>query len=193
MSAVSPPPPRPRHWTRDEFYQLAELGFFRDQRAERIEGQIVVQSPQNWPHASATDRTHEHLRVAFGPGFWVRMQLPLALGQNSDPEPDISVVPGRREDYTDHPTAAVLVVEVADSSLSEDRNRKASAYAAAGIPEYWIVNLIDRTLEVYRVPRLDASQPSGWAYTDETVFTSGQAVAPLAVPTITVAVADLLP
>jgi Uma2 family endonuclease len=187
------PTPGPRYWTRDEFYRLAELGFFRGQRAERLGGQIMVQSPQNWPHACATDRAGDVLRTAFGPGFWVRTQLPLALGQDSDPEPDVSVVRGRREDYTDHPTAAVLVVEVADSTLSEDRDHKLGIYAAAGVPEYWIVNLIDRTLEVYLLPRPDPVHPSGWAYSPATVLRPGRTLSPLGMPNVSVAVGDLLP
>lgn len=95
----------------------------------------MVQSPQNGPHASTTDRVHESLRVAFGAGFWVRIQLPLAFGLGSDPEPDVSVVTGRFEDYTNHPTAAVLVVEVRDATLGTDRTGMMSLYAAAGVPD----------------------------------------------------------
>jgi Uma2 family endonuclease len=191
--ATAAAPPGPRTWTRDEFYRLAELGFFDGQRAERIEGQIVVQSPQNWPHASATDRVAEALRRVFGNSAWGRAQLPLALGQGSDPEPDVSVVAGRREAYSDHPTSALLVVEVSDSSLALDRGPKASLYAAAGVPEYWIVNLVHVRLEVYRDPRPDPAQPSGAGYASAATLTAGQAVSPLAAPVATLAVADLLP
>ena len=97
----------PRLWTRDEFYRMADLGFFDGQKAERLEGEIVVQSPQKWPHASTIERVYTSLKPAFGPGFWVRMQFPLEFGLWSDPEPDVSVVLGRRQDYTNHPQAAV--------------------------------------------------------------------------------------
>ncbi len=153
----------------------------------------MVQSPQNWPHASATDKAGDTLRTVFGAGFWVRTQLPLALGQDSDPGPDVSVVRDRREDDTDHPTAAVLVAEVADSSLAEDRDRKAGIYAAAGVPEYWIVNLIDRTLEVYLLPGPDPVHPSGWSYGPAAVLAPGQTVNPLGMPGVSVRVDDLLP
>lgn len=186
-------PPGPRFWTREEFYRLADLGFFRGQRAERIEGQITVLSPQKWPHSCSADKTGEVLKAAFGTGYWVRTQLPLALGQSSDPEPDVSVVVGRREDYTDHPTSAVMIVEVADTSLSEDRNRKGSAYAAAGIPDYWIVNVIDRTLEVYRNPTPDPSRSSGWGYSSRTILQATDSIEPLARPGVPVLAADLLP
>jgi len=182
----------PRRWTREEFYRLADLGFFDGQRAERIEGEIMVQSPQNWPHASATDRVCEVLRGAFGTGFWVRMQLPLALGQASDPEPDVSVVTGRRDDFTDHPTTAVLVVEVSDTTLATDRTRKMSLYAAAGVPEYWVVNLVDGLLEVYRGPVSDPGQPSGHRYAHLTPLSPADAVSPVARPGVSIPVAAIL-
>lgn len=174
-----------RRWTREEFYRLADLGFFVGQKAERLEGQIVVQSPQNWPHSNGVCNAHETLHALMGDRFWVRMQLPLELGQESDPEPDVSVVPGRRQDYAGgHPTAAALVVEVSDSTLATDRGWKQRLYAAAGVPEYWIVNLPDGQLEVYRRP-----EPGGYA--DRQIRRPGDAVAPLADPATVVAVADL--
>jgi Uma2 family endonuclease len=137
-------PPQPRKWSREEYYHLGNLGFFRNQRVERIGGAIMVRSPQTWPHASTTDRVAVVLRGGFGPAAWVRTEMPLEFGLTSDPEPDVSVVPGRIEDYTDHPTTALLVVEVSDTSLAFDRGDKASLYAAAGIADYWIVNLNER-------------------------------------------------
>ena len=81
----TPPDPGPRYWTREEYYRLADLGFFRGQRAERIGGQIMVPGPQTFAHSATIDKAAEALRGAFGSGFWVRMQLPLELGQSSDP------------------------------------------------------------------------------------------------------------
>lgn len=185
--------PQPRRWTREEYYRLGEMGMFLNQRAELIEGKIMVLSPQKWLHASSVDRVAEVLRCALPAGFWVRMQLPLSLGQVSDPEPDISVVAGRREDYTDHPSKAVLLVEVSDSTLVFDRIQKASLYAHAGIADYWIVNLVDRRLEVRRTPATDSTQPYGYAYADLTTLLPPATVHPLAAPTVGVAVADLLP
>ena len=200
MSAVLSPPlstppavgPHPRKWTREEYYRLAELGFFQGQRAERIGGYIMVMSPQNWPHTNSTCRADELLRVVFTATAWVRTQMPLALGLSSDPEPDVSVVPGRIENYTDHPTTALLVVEVSDTSLAFDRGDKASLYAAAGIADYWIVNLNERQLEVYRDPQPDPTQPFGARYAQVTILGPGASVAPLAMPQTPVAVADLL-
>lgn len=180
-ATLAPPLPQlvglaPRLWTRDEFYRMAELGFFDGQKAERLEGEIVVQSPQKWPHASTIERVFTSLKTVFATGFWVRMQFPLEFGLWSDPEPDVSVVLGRMADYTNHPRAAVLVVEVSDTTLWADRGRKLSLYAAARVPEYWIVNLPDDRLEVYRDPVPDPARPSGWGYATTQTFARGDAV-----------------
>lgn len=193
LPVPAPAAPRPRLWTRAEFYRLGELGFFRGQRAERIGGQIVVMSPQNWPHAVATDKATETIRAAFGAGFWVRSQLPLELGQSSDPEPDVSVVAGKRGDYTDHPRTAVLVVEASDSSLAYDRGEKANLYAAAGIADYWVLDVANGRLEVFRDPQPDPAAPFGAGYTRVAAYGPGESVAPLSLPAVPVAVADLLP
>ena len=110
----------------------------------------------------------------------------------SEPEPDIAVVRGRIEDYRDaHPTSPVLVVEVADSSLARDRGRKGSLYARAGVPDYWIVNLTDGVLEIYRDPRRTAA--GRWRYAAVRVGKPRATVSPLAAPRARIRVADLLP
>jgi Uma2 family endonuclease len=190
---VTPAEPDKRRWSRDEYYRMAELGWFDGQRVELIDGDVMVQSPQKFGHYAAVDRVAEALRDVFGPGFWVRQQAPMGFGAFSEPEPDVSVVAGRREDYTDHPTTAALVVEVSDTTLPYDRNRKASLYAAAGVADYWIVNLVDLRVEVYRQPGPDGSQPYGAGYADRQVLLPPAAAAPLAVPGGSVAVARLLP
>ena len=184
--------PTPRLWTREEYYRMGELGFFHGQRVELIEGEIMVLSPQNWPHTLTVARVGEALHRALGAGFWVRMQFPLNLS-SSDPEPDVSVVGGRIEDYSDHPTTAVLIVEVSESTLAFDRKRKASLYARAGIADYWIVNLVDHQLEVRRDPRPDPSQYYGHGYASVTTLVPPAVVQPLAAPQVSLAVADLLP
>jgi len=145
--------PVPRRWTRDEYAAMGEAGLFDGQRVELIAGEVVVTvSPQNWPHASTLDRVARVIGRAFGPGYWVRTQLPLALLPDSEPEPDVSVVPGGVDDYDAHPSRALLVVEVSVTTLAYDRREKAGLYARAGVPEYWVVNLIDGQVEVYRGP-----------------------------------------
>jgi Uma2 family endonuclease len=188
----APDEPTPRRWTREEYYRMGDLGFFHGQRVELIEGEIMVLSPQNWPHTLTVARVGEALHRVLGTGFWVRMQFPLNLS-TSDPEPDVSVAAGRIEDYSDHPTTAVLVVEVSDSTLAYDRKRKASLYARAGIADYWIVNLVDKQLEVRRDPRPDPSQHYGHGYASLTILVPPAVVNPLAAPQVSLAVADLLP
>jgi Uma2 family endonuclease len=185
--------PHPRLWTKAEYYRLGELGFFANQRAELIGGEIVVLSPQKWPHGSTADRATEVLRNALGSGFWVRMQLPLDLGLVIEPEPDVSVVRGRREDYTAHPTTAVLVVEVSDTTLVYDQTVKTSLYAAGGMADYWIINLVQLQLEVYRQPIPDPTEPHGYRYADVAIYSRGQTISPLAAPSLVIAVADLVP
>jgi Uma2 family endonuclease len=195
MATVTPDfaEPRQRPFTRAEYDRMGELGWFHGQRTELIEGEVVVLSPQKWPHASTTDRVAEVLRKAFGPGFWVRAQLPVNLGTFSEPEPDVSVVAGAREDYTDHPTSAVLLVEVSDATLWYDRNRKASLCARAGIADYWIVNLVDGQLEVRRNPVPDGTQFYSFSYASLSDLGPAESIIPLARPQVSIPVADLLP
>ena len=177
-------------WTREAFEKLAEVGLIDpDARLELIDGEILQKmSPQSSRHATAVLLVAEALRSVFAsPAYTVRVQLPLALGPYSEPEPDVAVVEGTPRRYREaHPSTAVLVVEVADASLQFDRTRKAALYARAGIPEYWIVNLLDGVLEVHR-------QPEGDAYRERLVLPSQERVRPLARPEVEIAVAELLP
>ncbi|HEX4795075.1 MAG TPA: Uma2 family endonuclease [Humisphaera sp.] len=172
---------------------MAELGWFNGQRAELIGGEIVVLSPQNFAHASTTDRVAERLKLAFAES-WVRMQLPLDTGQDSLPEPDVSVVRGSRESYSNHPRAqdAELVVEVSDTTLAFDRSRKVADYAAAGVREYWIVNIVQRQVEVHRAPIEDSSAAFGWRFDDVSIMKPGDMLVPLARLDQSIAVADLV-
>jgi Uma2 family endonuclease len=152
-----------RRWTRAEYERMAETGVLRpDERVELLDGEILlVMTPQNSPHAAVIGKTEDVLRQTFGRGIWVRTQMPLILDPDSEPEPDLAVVPGSPSDYVqEHPRTALLVVEVADTTLEKDRGRKAATYARAGIPEYWIVNLVDHCLEVYRDPIASPGQPA---------------------------------
>jgi Uma2 family endonuclease len=180
---------------RVEYEQLAENGFFKPgERVELIDGLMVLREPQGTPHTTAIQLAEQALGRAFGAGWNVRCQFPVALDDDSEPEPDLAVVPGGPRDYLDaHPSQPVLMVEVAHSSVAFDREYKSSLYARAGVRDYWIVNLIDRVLEVRRGPARADSAPYGWAYLTLEVFGPDDSVAPLAAPAALVAVADLLP
>jgi Uma2 family endonuclease len=172
-----------------------ECGFFQPgDRVELIGGQLLVAEPQNSPHATAVGLTEDALREAFGRGWVVRVQAPIALDDESEPEPDVAVVPGARRDYRQgHPQRPVLAVEVADRSLIGDRTIKGSLYARAMIADYWIVDLVDRLVEVYRDPAPDSQAPYGWAYESVQQQGPGSVISPLACPGAAVQVADLLP
>jgi len=183
---------RTRRWSRHEYERLTEAEILGpDDKIELLGGQLVVREPQHGPHFTATRLVEEALRAAFGAGWDVRVQGPLALGRSSEPEPDVSVVRGSPRDFRDaHPTTAALVVEVAKASLRLDRAMKARIYARAGVADYWIVNLIDRVLEVHRDPERSGRQ---WRYRSvQTVAPDGE-VSPLATPGARIRVADLLP
>lgn len=189
-----PPAAVRKRWTRREYEQLGKLGIFLpDERLELIEGEIIELTPQGSGHATAVVLTSEAIRERLEPGYFVRVQLPLALDDFSEPEPDVAVVPGAARDYRDfHPTTAVLVIEIADTTLDYDRYTKAPIYAKAGIPEYWVVNLADRQLEIYRSPGPLAESPDGFGYRLRLVLSAGEeAVAPGM--TRAVKVDDLLP
>ena len=195
IDAMTTYPIRNRRWTRQEYDQLIKVGFFQeDEPIELLGGQLIVAEPKGTPHSTSIALTVEALRLAFGSGWLIRVQDPLALDDESEPEPDVVVVPGGPRDYLpEHPSRPALLIEVAASSLAFDRSHKGSLYARAGVADYWIVNLVDEALEVYRQPAVDRSAEFGWRYLDVQVFRTGGTVSPLARPDIVVAVADLLP
>jgi len=186
---------RVRSWTRTEYERLIEVGVFRPgEPLELLGGQMIVAEPQGSAHHTALGLVEDALRVAFGPAWLVRSQGPIALDDESEPEPDVAVAPGSRRDYSRaHPARPVLVVEVAESSLALDRDYKGSLYARAQLQDYWILNLLSRVLEVYREPAVEPSAPFGWRYASKHVLDAGVAIAPLAAPDAPVRVSDLLP
>jgi len=174
-------------YTREEYLRMAKAGVFGDRRVELIDGVVYEMTPQLSPHAATVMQAQEVLRAVFSPGFSIRPQMPLDLGLTSMPEPDLAVVPGTPRDYySAHPTRAVLVVEVTDTSQYHDRKRKVGDYAAAGIQDYWIVNIPRDILEVYR-------DPVEGTYRTRQVLRRGESIAPLARPEARIAVDDLLP
>lgn len=134
------------------------------------------------------------LERAFGRGYHARSHAPILLDDWSEPEPDAVIVPGVARDYLfAHPARPLVLVEVADSSLAKDRVFKAALYARAGIADYWVVNLVDEVLEVYRQPVKAPARRHGWKYGGVKLLKRGATVAPLAAPRARVKVADLLP
>jgi len=184
-----------KRWTRIEYDRLVDQGVFGpSDRIELLGGVLVVREPPGGPHAMAIRMAEEALRGAFASGWDVRVQLPVALDDESEPEPDVSVVRGSFRDYPrDHPARAVLVVEISDTSLRLDREEKGSLYARAGLADYWIVNLVDRVLEVYREPQRDPGARYGWRHAATITLRAGDVVTPLAAPQRPIPVIDLVP
>jgi Uma2 family endonuclease len=184
---------RRRRWSKSEYYRMAEVGLFEGQRVELLEGQVMVLSPQKPPHAFHVDRAVRILSGVFAQGHWTRMQLPLDIGQTTEPEPDVSIVLGSPDQFrTAHPTSAVLIVEVSDTTVSYDRRRKGSLYARAGIEDYWIINLRRGWLEVYRAPIPDATQRYGHRYSSRTDLLPGASVTPVSLAGVSIPVVDLV-
>jgi len=184
--------PEPKRWTADEFNRLLEGGLLCQdgERFELLEGEIFKKMGQNDPHIISVLLTLQALRLAFGAGHVVEGQFPVRLDDKSVPEPDITVLRGTLRDYDQGiPLVAgiELLVEVADSRLDTARKPKIELYARQGVPEYWIVNLRARNLEVRRRPRRETGE-----WTETHIFEEGESVTPLAAQSA-VAVADLLP
>ena len=183
-----------RRLTVREFYRAVEKGIFRDdERLELIRGEVVAMSPQKSRHAAAVDRTEAALQTAF-PNAYFRSHSPIALDEVNEPEPDLAIVAGVVSDFDlKHPSPAdvLLVVEVADTTLRKDRTLKAELYAEFGVPEYWIVNLVDDRLEIFRNPRQDSK--GKWEYAVTEVATIGAKARPERGNGQEVSVGDLIP
>jgi Uma2 family endonuclease len=178
-------PERLRPLSRIEFDQLAEMGAFENERVELLRGAIVVMTPPDPPHSHAVMWMQDLLARYLGERVMVSCQNPLAISDYSEPQPDIAVLP-RRDYSAHHPTWAHLLVEVADSSLRKDRRVKREIYAEGGVPEYWIVNLVERVVEVYR-------EPVDGHYTREERIGPGGVLRPAEFPDVEIPVDTIIP
>lgn len=194
MSRLAPRPTTisDYRFTRDEYHRMARSGLFQDKRVELINGRILTMPPMGHAHGKAVMVGAQALRVAFPEDhFTVRVQLPFEAANGSEPEPDFCMVTGPARSIDKHPDTALLVVEIADATLDFDRGEKASVYAASGVADYWIVNLVDRVVEVYRRPHEVAG--GAWTYDAAVRYSGGQAIVPLAQEDVQIRVDDLLP
>jgi Uma2 family endonuclease len=166
MKATEVPEAAIRRWTRVEYDRLIDLGVFQPgERLELLDGWLVVREPQGTRHSTAIRRVLAVLRRTLGEAWQIDSQLPIALDDLSEPEPDIAVVPGGPDSYVEaHPSHPLLIVEVAESSYRIDHEYKASLYARAAVPEYWIVDLVHETVEVHREPEESVEARYGWRY-----------------------------
>ncbi len=187
----------PYRWTLDDYEKLVALGLLEDKHVELVQGEILVMSPMGEPHALTIIQLNEILSPHFNSrtGYRLRIQMPLALPSLlSEPEPDLAVVAlNAPTSAAGRPTSADLVIEVAESSLDYDRGHKGSLYAAAGIRDFWLANLPERRLDVYRRPVPDPQSFSAWRYQDCQVLQAGERVSPLVAPEIIVPVTAVFP
>ena len=177
-------PERVRPLRREEYDRLVAMGLFAGERLELLHGNLVEMMPQDPRHAAVTQRIDRALTIALGENAIVRAQMPLALTADSEPEPDVAVVPPGDYDE-EHPARAYLVVEVAGASLAKDRRVKGPLYAQAGIPEYWLVSLADRQIEVH-------ADLAGGTYRRVTPYRPGESIRLNAFPDVSIAVSDVL-
>lgn len=171
---------RVRPLRRAEYDLLIEQGVFVDERIQLLDGELVTMSPQKAPHAGIVEALNERLMPALVGKARVRVQLPMAAGEHSEPETDLAVVPAD-EPRDRHPERALLVIEVADASLSLDLVRKARIYAAAGVPVYWVIDVNRDVVHVH-------TDPTGEGYGSVTQHTADE---PLDACGVTVALRDL--
>ncbi len=191
MTTANPAPPTddfgPRRWTIEEFERLPDDLLAEGERAELIDGLIYTTTGQNDPHYFGLLYALRAVRAAFASGFEGVPQMPTRFANDSKVEPDILVLRGRLEDFegrrVNSHTDVALLVKIGDSTLARDKKQKTSLYAREGVPEYWIVNLQNRTLEVRRLPRAEGYAETRVFAEDERVPVNGGEVA----------MADLLP
>lgn len=179
-----------RKWTVKEYHKLGEMGFFHPgERVELISGNIIKMSAKGTAHTSALGRTDRLFQDLFNNLAWVRVQDPIALDDNSELEPDIALVRIDPLDYATHhptPSEVYLIIEVADSSLAYDREFKAKIYARSGIVDYWVLNVNDRQLHVFREPAEDG-------YQSEVILEQTASISPLEFPAFNIAIGEMLP
>ncbi len=177
-----------RRLTVDEYHRMINAGIFdEDERVELIDGLLIQMTPQRRPHARVIQRLNRALVRQLGDDYAVLPQLPLTLADDAEPEPDLAVVSAAEAaSHEHHPRTASLVIEVAHGLLGFDRASKATLYARSGIPEYWIVNVKDECVEVYRDPDVNGAR-----YRTTATFASGQVLSPSTLPGLSIPVADL--
>jgi Uma2 family endonuclease len=194
LPAAPPAAPQPHRWTLAEYRELYKTGLFCDKKTMLLDGVLYVMTMPNPPHDEALNLADAFLRTAFSTGHHVRNQQGFDVGTSTDPGPDLAVVAGSIRDLHGRtPTTAVMIVEVADSSLSTDLTKKAELYATAGVQEYWVIDVNGQQLHVFRGPVPLPANLGATAYRTHTTLSPADSVSPLAVPNSTIRVADLLP
>jgi Uma2 family endonuclease len=169
---------------RVEYDWMVGQGFFETEKVELLDGVIVEMSPQGTRHAATVQRLNPLFVLALRGRAAVRVQSPFVASDISEPEPDIAIVPPGDYDAS-HPSQAFLLVEVAESSINRDRRVKTRVYAAAGVPEYWLVDVASGTIEI-------RTQPTAGGYSQVRIARSGESIRLQAFPDVEIAVSDVV-
>jgi Uma2 family endonuclease len=171
----------------EQYHRMVDAGVWDDCHVELLNGVVVEMSPEGMPHASRSTTTGEYLRDVLGRQVQIRDGHPITLPSGSEPEPDIAIVQRVPDNYLSHhpyPENIFWIIEYSNSSLDKDLGVKAAIYAAEGIPEYWVINLKQNILIVFR-------DPVDGKYQSRQEITSGT-INPLAFPNVAIEVKQLL-
>ncbi|HMO26249.1 MAG TPA: Uma2 family endonuclease [Tepidisphaeraceae bacterium] len=186
--------PRPHRMTVFEYEQLVSTGALEGQRVELLDGEMIDMPPMSIPHAGLIMVACSVLGRVIPEGYCIRSQSPFRVPGRSLPEPDVAVVPGRAEDYvTKQATQAALTIEICISTEPIDRGVKPFLYAAAAVPEYWLIHVRGRTIEVFRSPMPDSTSATGYSYGEVKMIGLDGVIQPLFNPAATIRVNELLP
>lgn len=174
---------RTKRWTREEFCRLYQSGFFGpEDRVELIEGELVLMTPPGPQHTDPIKYGTKTLVQLYGQTHDIAVQLPLDLGQINEPQPDFALIPVNTVPRGQIATRADLIIEVSYSSLAFDKKEKLALYARSRIPEYWVLDTMNRKAEVYRNPGPTSEAPGVFGYLEHQVFYPTQSIQPLRVP-----------
>lgn len=184
--------PKPMCWSLAEFFELSEQGFFNHKKVELVQGRIYDKHEQLFAHLTLMLNVYQFIIKCFGEDAWVRYQLPILIpDRDTYVEPDVSAVAGTIQEYSDHPTEALFVAEVSISSVSYDKNEKAPLYASIGVPEYWLLNIPRKVIEVYSDPVVDEESKTGYSYDQQVDYTLTDSISLQSYPDKKTTVADL--
>jgi len=185
----STPAVRPLTWTTAQFHRVADTGIWNGRRPILIRGHILEQGSMNPPHADCVEKLCRVLYRLLPSDVRIRIQLPMVLNLDTDPMPDVAVILPAVTAPGTHPSRADWVIEVSDTSLDLDQTVKAELYAEAGIPEYWIVDVVARTIQVLREPIALAA--GGHHYRDQRTYSGSERIRPMCAVGCEIAVGDV--
>ncbi len=194
MTVLDVPPAtvrRVKRWSKREYNRMIDRDVFGKQRLLLLRGEVIEMPAIGHLHVVGTSRALVYLVRTFDPDYCVRDRSPFEVPGETIPQPDAAVVTHEQMARRPQANEAVLVIEVSDSSVELDRDM-AVEYAAARVPDYWLQNMRDREVEVYRDPTPDPASPTGWRYASHRIYHEGESIAPLAKPEAVVAVSVLV-